>query len=235
MILLVRLGSLLLVAATWFTTTFGETKLGLVSRRNQVRKQAAAAYVAGRYQEALSHYRFLLQSNSLPSFDERVNLGHVYFQLRQYASAKRAYERGGTGATPQLEAIAATQLGLLACLRKDTTTALLQFRTALLNDPNNGTARQNFELLKLRFSGKQPPKKVAPPKPQPAPQPETRQGQRAEKTEQQQERLTRFKNTTLTDEQARQVLDALQADDLPYALARRRANRQAASKPAGRW
>jgi Flp pilus assembly protein TadD len=233
MILLIRLGTLLIIAASWFTTTLGETKLGLVSRRNQVRKQAAAAYAAGRYQEALTHYRFLLQSNATPSFGELVNLGHVYFQLGQYASAKREYEKGGTGATPQLMAIAATQLGLLACLKKDTTTALLEFRHALLNDPDNSTARQNFELLKIRFSGKQPLKKVAPPRP--TPQPETMQGQRVEKTDQQQDRLTRFKNTTLSDEQARQVLNALQADDLPYALARRRANRKASGKSAGRW
>ena len=235
MILLVHLVSLLIIAATWFDTTLGETKLGLISRRNQVRKQAAEAYREGRYQEALTHYRFLLMSNSSPSLGERINLGHVYFQLGQYASAKRQYEQGGLAATPQLVAIAAAQLGLLACLNKDTTTALTQLRNALLNDPDNVTARQNFELLKLRFSGRQPSKKAAQPTPQASPQSQSAQGQQAEKTEQQQERLTRFRNTTLSDEQARQVLDALRADDLPYALARRRAARQATDKSTGRW
>lgn len=239
MLLLVRLASLLIIAATWFDTTLGETKLGLVSRRNQVRRQAAAAYRAGRYQEALTHYRFLLKSSTSPSLAEQVNLGHVYFKLGQYASAKRQYEQNGTAGTPQLVAAAATQLGLLACLSIDTTTALLHFRTALLNDPDNSAARQNFELLKLRFSGKQPRRKAVGPTPQPSPQPEAVRGQQVEKTEQQQDRLTRFRNTTLSDEQARQVLDALQADDLPYALARRRATKPTRpatnDKPTGRW
>ncbi len=235
MILLVRLVSLLIIAAAWFDTSLGETKLGLVSRRNQVRKQAAAAYRAGRYQEALTHYRFLLQTSASPSLGERVNLGHVYFQLGQYASAKRQYEQGGTGATPQLLAIAATQLGLLACLNKDTTTALLECQKALLNDPDNVTARQNFELLKLRFSGKQPRRKAVQTTPQPTPQPMATQGQQVEKTEQQQDRLTRSRNTIMSDEQAQQVLNALKADDLPYALARRRTARKANDKSTGRW
>ena len=183
MLLLVRLASLLLIAATWFNTMLGETSLGLVSRRNQVRRQAAAAYQSGRYQEALSHYRFLLKSSPEPSLGEQVNLGHVYFKLGQYAAAKRQYEQGGTGATPQLMAVAATQLGLLACLSKDTTMALLHLRNALLNDPDNRAARQNFELLKLRFSGKQPRRKAAGPTPQPSPQPEKVRGQQVEKTE----------------------------------------------------
>ncbi|RYF62019.1 MAG: hypothetical protein EOO39_31075 [Cytophagaceae bacterium] len=235
MMLVVRLASLLIIAATWFETTLAETKLGLISRRNQVRRQATEAYRAKRYQEALTHYRYLVRSSSSPSLGERINLGHVYFQLGQYASAKRQYEQTGTGTTPQLVAVADTQLGLLACINKDTTTALSQFRSALLNNPDNRVARQNFELLKLRFSGRQPRKKAIQQQPQPTPEPEAVQGQQVEKTEQQQDRLTRSRNTTLSDEQARQVLDALQADDLPYELARRRAARPKTDKPTGRW
>lgn len=235
MMLLVRLGSLLLITSAWFSTALEKTKLGLVSQRNQVRRQAAESYRAGRYQEALTHYRYLVQSSASPSLGERINLGHVYFRLGQYASAKRQYEQGGLEATPQLTSVAATQLGLLACINKDTVTALSQFRQALLNNPDNLAARQNFELVKLRFSGKQPRKKAVRHTPQPTPQPQATQGQQVEKTEQQQDRLTRSRNTTLSDEQARQVLDALQADDLPYALVKRRTGQPATDKPAGRW
>ncbi|ARK12950.1 hypothetical protein [Fibrivirga algicola] len=235
MLLLVRLASLLIILATWFDTMVGETKLGLVSRRNQVRKQAALAYKMGRYQEALTHYRYIIQTSPAPLLGERINLGHVYFKLGQYASAKRQYELGGAEATPQLTAIAATQLSLLACISRDTSAALGHLRTALLNDPDNSIARQNFELLKVRFSGKQARKKAVQTTPQPTPQPEAVQGQQVDKTEQQQDRLNRLRNTTLSDEQARQVLDALQADDLPYELARRRAAKPTTDKPAGRW
>ena len=235
MLLLIRLASLLIIVATWFDAMVGETKLGLISRRNQVRRQAALAYQTGRFQEALTHYRYLVQSNPSPLLGERVNLGHVYFRLNQYAFAKRQYELGGAETTTTLLAVAATQLGLLACISKDTVSALGHFRDALLNDPNNEVARQNFELLKLRFSGKQLPKQNVRQTQQPKPQPKAVAGQRVAKTEQQQDRLNRLGNTTLSDEQARQLLDALQADDLPYALARRRMAKQATDKPTGRW
>ena len=93
MLLLLRLASLLIIVATWFDTLVGETRLGLISRRNQVRRQAAFAYETGRFQEALAHYLYLVQSNPSPLPGERVNLGHVYFRLNRYASAKRQIGR----------------------------------------------------------------------------------------------------------------------------------------------
>ncbi|MEZ0486156.1 hypothetical protein [Fibrella aquatica] len=235
MLLLVRLASLLIIAATWFDTMVDETRLGLVSRRNKVRRQAAVAYQAGRFQEALVHYRYIVQTSQSPSLGEQINLGHVYFKLGQYASAKRHYASEGAEATPQLRSVAATQLGLLACLNKDTTLALVHFRSALLNNPDNVAARQNYELLKLRFSGKQARPNTVQTTPQPTPQPESSQGQQVDKTEQQRDKLDRFRNTTLSDAQAREVLDALQADDLPYELARRRAAKQKTDPTNGRW
>ena len=196
MLLLVRLASLLIIVVTWFDSMVGVPKLGLISRRNQVRRQAALAYQAGRFQEALTHYRYLVQSNPSPLMGEHVNLGHVYFRLNQYAFAKRQYELGGAEATPTLLAVAAAQLGLLACMSNDTVSALGHFRDALLNDPNNEVARQNFELLKLRFSGKQLPKQPVRQTVQPKPLPEAMAGQQVAKTEQQQDRLNRLRNTT---------------------------------------
>ena len=237
MLLFARLIPLLILAAPWFDAVLGiiplgDTSLGLVSRRNQTRKQAAAAYRAGQYGEALTRYQFLVRSSAVPSLGERVNLGHAYFRLGQYRAAKQQYAQAGADVTPPLRSVAATQLGVLACLEKDTAAALSQFRQALLSNPENTVARQNFELLTFRFSGRKPVRKAAVPVPKPRPTP---QGQRAERTQQQRDQLTRTRNTTLSDEQARQVLDALQADDLPYALARRRMARQAPAKPAGRW
>lgn len=233
--LLARLLLAAVLLVSWLDTTLGDSSLGLVSRRNRARKQAALAYQAGRYDEALRLYRYVVDTSPTPSLAERVNLGQVYFQLRQYKLAKREFEQPGTDATPQLTATAATQLGLLACLDKDTTTALTQFQKALLNNPDNYAARQNYELLKLRFSGKKPARKAAQPTPKPTPQPQATPGQRVDSTDQQRDRLNRFRNAAMSEQQARQLLDALQADDLPYELARRRTGRNPAPTRAGRW
>lgn len=233
--LIVRLLTASLLLVSWLETTLGDSSLGLVSRRNRARKQAAVAYQAGQYNEALRLYRYVVDTSPTPSLAERVNLGQVYFQLRQYKSAKREFGQPGTDPTPQLTATAATQLGLLACLDKDTATALAQFQKALLNNPDNYAARQNYELLKLRFSGKKPARKPTQQTPSPALQPQATPGQRVDSTDQQRDQLNRFRNASLSELQARQLLDALQADDLPYELARRRKGRSAGAGRAGRW
>jgi tetratricopeptide (TPR) repeat protein len=220
---------------SWLDTALNDSSLGLVSRRNRTRKQAVVAYRAGRYAEAQQLYQYLIETNPTPTLAERINLGQALFQQQQYKAAKRELLQGGANPIPNLMALAATQLGLLACLEKDTAAALEQFRRALLNDPESTAARQNFELLKLHFSGKKPPRKS----PQTAPQQRTQQamqGQRVEQTEQQQETLNSFRNSSMSEQQARQLLDALQADDLPYELARRRTRTTTQKQEeTGRW
>lgn len=233
--LFVRLLFSTLLLVSWLETSLGDSSLGLVSRRNRARKQAAVAYRAGQYDEALRLYRYVVETSPTPSLAERVNLGQVYFQLRQYKRAKREFEQPGIDPTPQLTATAATQLGLLACLDKDTTTALAHFQKALLNNPDNYAARQNYELLKLRFSGKKPARRPAQQTPTPTPQPQATRGQRADQTNEQRDQLNRFRNAAMSEQQARQLLDALQADDLPYELARRRTRQNPAGGSAGRW
>ena len=235
MLLTVRVVSLLILVSAWFDTTVSGTRMGLISRRNQVRKLAASAYRSGRYKEALSEYQYLITTGKAASMGERINLGNAYFRLGQYKAAQQQYGQTGTNATPALVARAATQLGVLASLNKDTVAALSYFKQALLSDPDNTIARQNFELLKVRFTAKNSAKKLVRSVPQPAPAPQQTQRQQVDKTEQQKDRLDRLKNAALSDEQARQVLDALRADDLPYALARRRTVKQSASKPTGQW
>jgi tetratricopeptide (TPR) repeat protein len=232
--LFARLFLLPVLLLSWLDTALTDSSLGVVSRRNRARKQAAVAYRAGRYQEAQHLYQFLIETNPTPTLAERINLAQTLVQQQQYKAAKRELQQGGAEPTPQLVALAATQMGLLAGIEKDTATALQQFRQALLNNPESVVARQNYELLKLRFSGKKPPRQ-APQTTQQRTQ-QAMQGQRVEQTEQQQDKLNPFRNTSMSEQQARQLLDALQADDLPYELARRKARGTTQKQGgAGRW
>ena len=233
MIVLFPLLALYTLTITWFDTTLGNTRLGLVTRRNQTRKLALSHVQAGSYPQALAHYRFLVRTSANPTLAERINLGHIYYRLGQFKAAKQEYEKPGLQATPALLATAATQLGLLATQTNDTATALSHFQTALLNDPDNEPARANYELLKRYFSGKKINRKPTAPTPSVLPKPAP--GQRADQTDQQRDQLTRLPPDGLTDEEATRLLDALQTDDLPYILAQRRASKRPPGNPAGRW
>ncbi|CCH01374.1 tetratricopeptide repeat protein [Fibrella aestuarina BUZ 2] len=233
--LLSRIVILSVLLVSWLETALSDSSLGLVSRRNRARKQAAVAYRSGRYAEALALYRYVEETTPTPTLAERINVAQSLFQLRQYKAAQRELQQPGADPTPELTATAATQLGVLACLAKDTTSALTHFQKALLSNPNNMAARQNYELVKMRFSGKKPAKKPAQQTPKPTEAPQPTQGQRVEQTEQQRDQLNRFRNAAMSEQQAKQLLDALQADDLPYELARRKARRTKPQATAGRW
>ena len=232
MTLLIPLFTLFTFTSTWFDAALGSTRLGLVTRRNQTRRQAVRQVQTGQYARALASYRFLVSTSSNPSLAERINLGHLYYRTGNVAAAKQQYEQPGNLATPALEATAATQLGLLAISQtKDTANALSYFQKALLNDPDNNAARANYELLKLHFSGKKPKTNL----PKTAPKPTPAAGQRTQQTDQQRDQLTRQPPDGLTTEEATRLLDALQADDLPYILAQRRASKRLPGNNAGRW
>ncbi|GAB3544776.1 tetratricopeptide repeat protein [Spirosoma fluminis] len=210
-----------------------------ISRNNQARQQAERAYKAGRYAEALRLYAYLSQTTTTIDPAVRLNLGHTYFKLRRYSQAKPQYETLLRSDRPDLRTGAATQLGVLACLEGDSAVALSLFEQALLENPDNEPARYNFELIKKFYSGKTPQKKSRQKpntnQPNEVNKPQPAGGQQVERSERQDELLRRFKRLNLSEEQALQLLDAMQNDDLPYALTRA-ARRSTKPAPEGnRW
>ncbi len=189
-----------------------------VSQLNQARQDAGVAYRAGQYQRALSLYTYVSEVSNAPDPVVQLNLGHTYFQLRQYSKAIQQYTRLQQADLPLLRTVAATQLGVIACIRRDSSTALVLFRQALLIDFTNEPARRNFELVKRYYT----------PKPAKARQMATQQAAtlpapaagRVERSTRQDDLLRRFRQLNMTEEQALQLLNAMQHDDMPYALTR---------------
>ena len=206
-----------------------------ISRNNRVRQEAEAAYRTGRFDRALVLYTYLSRNTT---FDPaiRLNLGHTYFRSGQYAKAKPQYQ---ALLQSDLRAVAATQLGVMACFDRDTATALILFRQALLENADNEPARYNFELVKRRYSGKPRPtssqQKQLVQQPQPISKPRPAGGA-VEHSARRDELLRRFQRLNLSEEQALQLLNAMQQDDLPYALtqAARRSGTKSASN-SSRW
>ncbi|GAB3995280.1 hypothetical protein GCM10028807_35020 [Spirosoma daeguense] len=210
-----------------------------ISQNNQARQQAQKAYQAGDFKQALRLYTYLSQVAKTPEPSVQLNLGHTYFQLKQYQKAKPQYESLLYSGSPELRTAAAHQLGVLACLSGDSATALALFQESLLENPENEPARYNFELVKKYYSGKKPksnPNQKNPSQPPPVNKPVPTGGQQVERSERQDELLRRFQRLNLNEAQALQLLEAMQSDDLPYALTR--SARRSRSKPSAgenRW
>ncbi|MBD2704348.1 tetratricopeptide repeat protein [Spirosoma sp. BT702] len=211
-----------------------------ISQNNQARQEAQKAYQVGNFRRALGLYMRLNQTSAIPDPGVRLNLGHTYFQLKQYQKARSEYESLLRSGSPELRTSAAHQLGVLACLEGDSTTALALFQEALLENPGNEPARYNFELVKKYYSGRKA-KSRSPKKNQKQQQQTTTKlvptgGQQVERSERQDDLLRRFRRLNLNEAQAMQLLDAMRGDDLPYALtqsARRSANKP--STEGNRW
>ena len=220
-----------LIARLWW-----EPLTNQISQSNQARREAGRAYRAGHFNRALTLYAQLSRTTTTIDPAVRLNLGHTYFQLRQYANAKPQYETLLRSDRPDLRTAAATQLGIMACFDRDSATALTLFRQALLENPDNEPARYNFELVKKRYSGKPLPTKKQQSRQPPMVSKPRSGGAQVERSDRQDELLRRFGQLNLSEEQALQLLNAMQQDDLPYALTRQA--RRTGTKPAAngnRW
>jgi tetratricopeptide (TPR) repeat protein len=207
-----------------------------ISRNNQARREAERAYQSAHYVRAIQLYTQLSRIGAQDDPAVRLNLGHAYFKLGQYERAKTHYESLLRTEDSFLRTAAATQLGVIACVRRDSAGALTLFEQALLEDPTNEAARYNYELIRTRFSNRIPnrnqPPKAATPKQVNRPKPSSIQ---VERSERQDERLRRFARLNLSEEQALQLLDAMQTDDLPYALTRSARRSATPATTPSRW
>ena len=211
-----------------------------ISVNNQARRDAEAAYNAGQYTRALSLYTYLSRTTTTIDPAVRLNLGHTYFQLNRFSKARPQYETLLRSDRPDLRTVAATQLGVIACMERDSAAALSLFRQALLEDSENEPARYNFELIKKLYSGRLPmpsPRQKSSVRNQQLVQKLRPTGsQQVERSSRQDELLRRFQRLNLSEEQALQLLNAMQSDDLPYALTHS-ARQAAATRTAdgSRW
>lgn len=227
---------LLLTAWLWWNELL---PVSPISRNNQLRQEAQRAYQAGQYARALPLYAYLSRTSTTVDPAVRLNLGHTYFKLNQFKNAKSQYQNLLQSDRPALRTAAATQLGVISCLKRDSATALSLFRQALLENADNESARYNFELVKKYYSGRKSTSdkrpKSADKKPKQVNKPRPAGGQQVERSARQDELLRRFQRLNLSEEQALQLLDAMQGDDLPYALTRSARRSTKPSSEGNRW
>ncbi len=224
----------LLVMLVWWFSDVGP--LSWVSAYNRTRREAETAYRAADYGAAARGYAALTRLRPTAESALWLDLGHAYFRLKQYNQARQAYQRVTSSAQAGWYAVATVQLGVIACAERDSALALGYFQQALLHNPDNETARYNFELIKRLWSGKVPPK--ARPKTQtnqPRPQARSASGQEVAKSDRQDKLLKRFRNLNMSEQQALQLLNAMQDTDMPYSLIQRRRQPGSKADEGNRW
>lgn len=191
-----------------------------IPERNQAKQSARDAFRRGAYRQAAQTYEALSQTRFFPELPVLLNLAHCYFLLRDTTRAEQTYARLLRVPDSRVASTAWAQTGLLQTQRGDTAVALTSLRQALALFPDNEVARYNYELLRLRYRPRAtppPPRPDAPPRT--APPPEQREVEQSEQRRQTLERLRRY---DLSEEQAQQLLDALNATELQYIQQQRR-------------
>jgi tetratricopeptide (TPR) repeat protein len=221
----------------WLWVLVSWLDLGLfgdISRRNQTRRQVEIAYQKADYKTAAQLYATILETTPDPA--ARLNFAHTLFHQQKYVAARRQYGPLMRAKVVDVATVATMQMGVLACLGRDSATALMYFRQAILQNPDNQVARFNYELIERQFSSKNKPNQKQP-KPQARPDSVAKSSsQQVVQSTKQRDALSRLAGLNMTEEQTLQLLDAMRDSDLPYTLARR-GGRAETPKPGtgNRW
>ncbi|MER2997962.1 aerotolerance protein [Pontibacter populi] len=119
-----------------------------ISRINDYTVRAAKAYEKENYAEAITAYEYLLEDLEVKDDQLRLNLAHAYFKAGLWADAQNEYRLLADHSSAHIRSIVHLQLGNIASNGKKYAQALSLYRNALVANPENESARYNYELLK---------------------------------------------------------------------------------------
>ena len=140
--------------------------LGHIRARNDAVAQAQTAYRTGHPQKAAADFQRAVTATSGRAADPRllVNLGLAQTQAGLSAAARTTYGQllSMPGVPAALGSTARQQLAVLVAGQGNFVQALSLLRQALLLDPENRTARYNYEVLR-EFMAQQPSPQIPPP------------------------------------------------------------------------
>ena len=123
---------------------------GDIAKINRLKKEAKSAFVKGDYQLAIEKYTFLLDSMDVREQEDEIktNLAHAYFNMKDTASARSAYQALTSSENNTLKSISHQQLGVMNRESNQLESALREFKSAIKANPRNRDARYNYEVVK---------------------------------------------------------------------------------------
>jgi hypothetical protein len=178
-----------------------------VSERNALKYEADKAILQKNYTKAVVLYKELSESTFLVNPELRLDLAHAYFMVEDTANASLEYKKIQHIADKELASTASLQIGLIDLQKKDSSTALLNFKFALEKNPENETARFNYEWLKKML---------------PAQKAKERVNQKTVVEEPQIQEVAKPKKIDLNEEETLKFLNAMKASDVEYLSKQRK-------------
>jgi Ca-activated chloride channel homolog len=136
---------LFIVLSVWITDP---AKIGKI---NRAKEDARKAYLAGDYEKAVNHYRYLTDSLHVTEDEVTLNLANAYFNLSDTANAIGQYQSLTQSTKPAIRTAAQQQLGVIKNKQEKFEEALTHFKEAIKADPRNEDARYNYEMLKRKL------------------------------------------------------------------------------------
>lgn len=115
---------------------------------NSAKEEAKREFLAQKYEQALSHYLYLINQLKVDNEEVFLNLAHTYYNQERFEPAQKYYNRISKSENPIYQSKAFNQLGIIACQNQDFENALAAFRSAIEAYRQNYEARYNYELVK---------------------------------------------------------------------------------------
>jgi tetratricopeptide (TPR) repeat protein len=191
-----------------------------VSERNRLKIEAGRAFVKKNYVLARDKYQTLANISFNLEPEARLNMAHAYFYTKDTARALLEYKRLLRVSDEKIFTGALIQIGVINAMLKDSLTAMQLFKEALQKNPDNQTARYNYELLKKRLPDNNPPP------PQLQNQENEPQNAETQQSEEKKDELQSSNPDKMSKEKALQILEAMKTNELQYNPQRREANKK---------
>lgn len=114
-------------------------------------KRAEQAFAAGSYRESIDAYVQAIHDYPLRSREIRYNIAQCYERMDSLEQAMEYYHQSVNTRKSDLASQASNQIGILLLRQDKPQQALAAWKQALKYDPDNETARYNYELLLKRI------------------------------------------------------------------------------------
>ena len=115
---------------------------------NAYKADAEQSFLAKDFSQAVSQYKFLMDSLNVNEDAIHLNLGHAYHQMGDTAKARTAYNQATLSSNADLKSIAYQQLGVISKSNKNLKESLAYLKASIKANPANSDAKYDFELVK---------------------------------------------------------------------------------------
>jgi len=115
---------------------------------NAYKADAEQSFLAKDFSQAISQYKFLMDSLNVNEDAIHLNLGHAYHQMGDTAQARTAYNQVTLSSNADLKSIAYQQLGVISKSNKNLKESLAYLKASIKANPANSDSKYDFELVK---------------------------------------------------------------------------------------